>query len=125
MSHLNRVPLPELASFKLAITSPASVAMTGTIAVQDPGLVLGPCIRALHEAALADQLAELRIDVRGLTFVNSSAIRLLVDWSTWVASAKGRAYVLCFCTDRRITWQRTSFAVLQSLAGKCVAIESV
>jgi hypothetical protein len=125
MSHLSRVPTPELASFELAITPPDSVAMSGTIAVQDPGLILGPSIRALHEAALADQLAELRVDVRGLTFVNSSAIRLFVDWSTWVASAKGPAYLLRFCTDRRITWQRTSFAVLQSLAGKSVAIESV
>jgi hypothetical protein len=110
----------------LAITPPSSLAMSGTIAVQDPGLVLGPSIRALHEAALADQLRELRVDVRGLTFVNSSAIRLFVDWCTWVAAARGGAsYVLHFCTDRRITWQRTSFTVLQSLGGKSVAIESV
>lgn len=125
MSRLNQVRSPDLASLELTITPPSSVAMRGTIAIQDPGLVLGACIRGLHEAAMADKLQELKVDVRGLTFVNSSAIRLFVDWSTWVANAGASGYLLRFCTDRRVTWQRTSFAVLQSLGGKAIAIESV
>jgi hypothetical protein len=125
MKHLSQVCKPELASFQLAITPPNAVAMGGVIAIQDPALVLGGCIRALHEAALADKLRELAVDVRGLTFVNSSAIRLFVDWATWVAATNGNGYLLRFRTDRRITWQRTSFAVLQSLGGKSIAVEAV
>ena len=124
MSHLNQVEIPTLPTFELSVTTPSSLAMRGTIAIADPGLVLGGCIRSLHEAALADQLKELRVDVRQLTFVNSSAIRLFVDWSSWVGRAGDSGYLLRFCTDRRITWQRTSFAVLQSLGGKSIAVDS-
>jgi hypothetical protein len=124
MSHLSEVKLPTLPSFELAVTPPSSVVMRGTIAISDPGLALGACFRGLHEAALSDKLGELRVDVRQLTFVNSSAIRLFVDWSSWVAVAGGAGYLLRFCTDRRITWQRTSFAVLQSLGGKAIVLDA-
>ena len=124
MSNLSQIELPRLASFELAVTPPASVVMRGTIAIPDPGLVLGGCFRRLHEAALADALRELSVDVRQLTFVNSSAIRLFVDWSSWVAGAGPQGYLLRFRTDRRITWQRTSFAVLQSLGGKAIVLDS-
>lgn len=124
MSHLSRIDAPQLASFELSITPPNTVALRGTIAIVDPSLVLGGCFRAMHEAALADDLRELSVDVRQLTFVNSSAIRLFVDWSSWVAIAGPRGYLLRFKTDRRITWQRTSFAVLQSLGGKAIALDA-
>jgi hypothetical protein len=124
MSNLSRVDLPTLASFELVITPPNAVAMRGTIAIADPGLLLGGCFRRMHEAALADGLSELCVDVRQLTFVNSSAIRLFVDWSSWVAIARPAGYLLRFRTDKRITWQRTSFAVLQSLGGKAIALDA-
>jgi hypothetical protein len=123
MSKLSQIEIPNLPSFELVIAPPASVTMRGTIAIPDPGLVLGGCFRALHAAALEDGLAELQVDVRQLTFVNSSAIRLFVDWASWMSAAGGR-YKLRFCTDRRITWQRTSFAVLQSLGGKAISVEA-
>jgi len=124
MSNLAQVESPQLTSFELAIAPPSSVTMAGTIAIADPGLVLGGCFRRIHEAALADNLRELRVDVQKLTFVNSSAIRLFVDWSSWVAIAGVKGYLLRFRTDRRITWQRTSFAVLQSLGGKAIQVDS-
>ena len=124
MSQLSQIEIPILQSFQLSITPPNAVTMAGTIAIPDPGLVLGGAFRAMHEAALSDHLQELSVDVRGLTFVNSSAIRLFVDWSSWVGAARDRGYLLRFRTDRRITWQRTSFAVLQSLGGKAVAVAS-
>ena len=124
MSNISQIEPPILATFQLAIAPPASIAMGGTIAITDPGLVLGGCFRRIHEAAVADGLKELTVDVRQLTFVNSSAIRLFVDWSSWVAIAGSSGYLLRFRTDRRITWQRTSFAVLQSLGGKSIALTS-
>lgn len=124
MSQLSSVEIPQLQSLEVSIVPPSSVALRGTIAIADPGLVLGGCIRGLHQAALADKLQELLVDVRQLTFVNSSAIRLFVDWSSWVGATNGTGYRLRFRTDRRITWQRTSFAVLQSLGGKAIAVDS-
>ena len=69
-------------------------------------------------------LREVTVDVRKLTFVNSSAIRLFVDWATWVRDQEPDAYVIRFRTDRRITWQRTSFSVLQSLAPNAIVIDA-
>ena len=124
MSKLSQIEIPTLPSFELSISQPASVSMRGTIAIPDPGLALGGCFRAMHAAALGDGLPELRVDVRQLTFVNSSAIRLFVDWASWVSAAGSAGYMLRFTTDKRITWQRTSFAVLQSLGGKRISVEA-
>jgi len=41
-----------------------------------------------------------------------------------VAIARPSGYLLRFRTDKRITWQRTSFAVLQSLGGKSIALDA-
>ncbi|HVY30227.1 MAG TPA: hypothetical protein VHB79_26905 [Polyangiaceae bacterium] len=123
MTQISQIEPPQLTSFQLNVTAPNLIAMAGTIAISDPGLVLGGCFRQIHEAALADGVRELVVDVRQLTFVNSSAIRLFVDWSSWVAILGARGYLLRFRTDRRITWQRTSFAVLQSLGGKSIALD--
>jgi hypothetical protein len=59
------------------------------------------------------------VDVRELDFVNSSAIRLFVDWITWAESAK---YTLLFHTSADTSWQRISFSVLCSLAPNHVRV---
>ena len=125
MSHLSQIEIPTLASFALSITPPNAVTMSGTIAIPDPGLVLGGTIRALHEAALSDHLQELSVDVRGLTFVNSSAIRLFVDWATWVKNESTHRYKLRFLTSRHITWQKTSFTALKSLMDGILSFDGV
>ena len=61
----------------------------------------------------------------GLTFVNSSAIRLFVDWATWVRNERGQRYTLRFITSRSVTWQKTSFAALMSLMKEVLAIEQI
>jgi hypothetical protein len=124
MSTLKTISAPRVDGVDFTITGPAQLEVSGTITLQDPGLALGPFFRALHDAAVTDGLREVLVDVRKLTFVNSSAIRLFVDWVTWTRALGAGAYVLRFRTDRRITWQRTSFAVLRSLGGEVVAIEA-
>ncbi|HTA91562.1 MAG TPA: hypothetical protein VK745_18390 [Polyangiaceae bacterium] len=125
MSALAAVGLPRLDNFSAQITPPATVQFVGVIAIPDPGRVLSTFFAALHRSVTSDGLAEISVDVRHLTFVNSSAIRLFVDWATWVRNASpAESYVIRFRTDRRITWQRTSFSVLQSLAPKAIIIDS-
>jgi hypothetical protein len=124
MSRFHTVMLPHLESVDVTTQAPNEVTMRGTIAIADPGPALGGFLRALHEAALADELREVVADVRQLTFVNSSAIRLFVDWATWLSRHQGPRYMLRFRTDRRVTWQRTSFTVLQSMTGKAVIVDA-
>ena len=125
MTHFEQVAVPSLDTMQIEVVAPSTVKLSGTLAVAEPRRLVGPFLKAVHEAAQADKLKEVDIDVRELTFVNSSAIRLFVDWVEWIRDLQpDKAYRLRFHTDRRVTWQRTSFAVLESLAGKAIAVGS-
>jgi len=123
MSKFEQVPVPKAESVAIQVSAPNQVKLSGTITQKDPSADLAGFFKALHTAALADGLSEVRADVSGLTFVNSSAIRLFVDWATWVKNERGPRYTLRFITSRSITWQKTSFMALMSLAKDVLAIE--
>jgi hypothetical protein len=125
MSQFTSVQIPKAESVAIQVTAPNQVKLSGTITQKDPSSELAGFFKALHTAALADQLSEVRADVSGLTFVNSSAIRLFVDWATWVKNERGQRYTLRFVTSRNVTWQKTSFMALMSLAKEVLAIEQV
>jgi hypothetical protein len=125
MSQFSSVQVPKADTISIQLTAPNQVKLSGTITQKDPSNDLAGFFKALHTAALADKLAEVRADVSGLTFVNSSAIRLFVDWATWVKNERGQRYTLRFVTSRNVTWQKTSFMALMSLAKEVLAIEQV
>ena len=125
MTQLAKVAVPKHETLKLRIDPPKGVVMSGTLTSKDPSAELGPFLRAVHEATLADHLSELQVDVSALGFVNSSAIRLFVDWAGWIKSSRTGSYKLRFATARNITWQKTSFMALKSLAEDVVSIEQV
>ena len=102
-------------------TPGGGVKITGSITLADPVRQLQPYLTTVHEAALASGVAEVVVDLKGLTFVNSSAIRLFIDWVTWVLSSKG-AYKLVFVGDRGLTWQRSALNVFKSMGGASVDV---
>lgn len=123
MNQLAKVAPPRLDTLRVQVKPPATLVFSGTITSKDPSGDVGPFLRAVHEAVLIDKLAELRVDVSALSFVNSSAIRLFVDWTGWLKTDK--AYKLRFATNRHVTWQKTSFMALKSLADDVLSIEQV
>jgi hypothetical protein len=125
MSQFTSVIVPKAETVAIQLTAPNQVKLSGTITQKDPANDLAGFFKALHTAALADKLGEVRADVSGLTFVNSSAIRLFVDWATWVKNERGQRYTLLFVTSRNVTWQKTSFMALMSLAKEVLKIEQV
>ncbi|HYQ41327.1 MAG TPA: STAS domain-containing protein [Polyangiaceae bacterium] len=125
MSQFSGVQVPKTETIAIQVTAPNQVKLSGTITQKDPANDLAGFFKALHTAAVSDRLSEVRADVSGLTFVNSSAIRLFVDWATWVKNERGHRYTLRFVTSRNVTWQKTSFMALMSLAKEVLAIEHV
>jgi hypothetical protein len=123
MSHFTAVQVPKTDTVAIQVTAPNQLKLSGTITQKDPANELAGFFKALHTAALADKLTEVRADVSGLTFVNSSAIRLFVDWATWVKNERGSRYTLRFITSRNVTWQKTAFMALMSLTKEVLAIE--
>jgi hypothetical protein len=125
MTNLENVAPPKLDTVRVRITAPATLTFSGTITSKDPAADVGPFLRAVHEAALLDKTSELRVDVSALSFVNSSAIRLFVDWAGWIKGSKNGSYKLRFATNRHVTWQKTSFMALKSLAEDILSVEQV
>jgi hypothetical protein len=95
--------------------------LEGSITDEGTWRELGRHLRDLHAYVVARKLPALTVDVRGLAFVNSSAIRLFVDMAS---GAQGAGYKLVFDVDSSITWHRLSFSVLKSLAPHCVVLRT-
>jgi len=125
MSRLANVALPTLPGLEVAVTAPNTLVMKGAITMRDPAASLAGFTRAVHDSAVGDGVKELKVDLSELSFVNSSGIRLFVDWATWLKGAGTPPYILRFVTDRRITWQRTSFKVLTTMFGDVMKVAEV
>ena len=104
--------------------SGGALRIRGKLTARQPSPLIQPFLRRLHDAAVQLRLTSVSVDVTELTFVNSSAIRLFVDWTMW---AKGDGaepcYNLVFRTTGRITWQRLTIAALTALAPGVVRVE--
>lgn len=124
MSHLENLEVVKHDGLAIELAPPGTLALRGKITARDPGKDLGPFFRRVHEATKSDGLSELLVDVRELSFVNSSSIRLFVDWATWLKNESRPSYVLRFRTDRKVTWQRTSFVALTALAKEVVTVQA-
>ena len=113
---------PNVANVEVRVT-PEGIVMLGSITSKEPDRSLGIFFRSVHDAALQGGLKELSVDVRGLSFVNSSAIRLFIDWAIWVSQAQSAAYRLRFLRNPSVTWQRVSFPAIAQLAAAHVVLE--
>ncbi len=116
MSNFATLSAPVLDTATLQIEAPNRVRIGGTITMQEPSRVIGTFLRSIHDAAIVDGLQVVELDVTQLKFVNSSSIRLFLDWASWLKNATGSHYKLRIVTTRKFTWQRTSFVAITSLA---------
>jgi hypothetical protein len=110
----------------LSITPQASgdvlrVKMIGAVEMRDPGELLNPYWTGLDDAARARKLKRVKVDLRDVSFMNSSGILTLVRWITKAKTHDAAdAYTLVLQYDRNVTWQRTSIPTLAKLAPKTV-----
>jgi hypothetical protein len=123
MTNLETLKRPDLPTVKLEFTQANSLKVSGTITSKEPDKSLGAFFRTVHDAAVSSRLPEVRVDLRGLTFVNSSAIRMFIDWAMWLANEQDHRYRLRVVTSPQVTWQRVSFSTLAHLAGEHLIIE--
>jgi hypothetical protein len=103
----------------LELISDGELKCSGTVQTDAAQAEFSRHLEELHAHIVRKRLQVFTIDVRALTFVNSSAIRVFV---TGISRAKAASYKVAFKTDRAITWHRLSFSVLQSLAPDSVEI---
>ena len=100
-----------IGSVEAELITPHVLTLKGMLKDEVTQRLLGQHLRDLHAHLVATKTPTFIVDVRGLNFVNSSALRLFVD-----LARRADAYKLVFRIDTTITWHRLSFTVLQSLA---------
>jgi hypothetical protein len=92
------------------------VTLRGEIDQASPKAFLGPFFEEVHTGAEAEGLRVVTMDVRGLRFLNSSAVKELI---TWVLKrnrmAPGRKYVIEFLYDSSVLWQKVTMPTISHL----------
>jgi hypothetical protein len=106
-------------SVSAELIGPGQLRLSGSLTNDADRDSLATHLRGLHDHVVATQVPSLTVDVRGLSFVNSSAIRLFVDLGS---RAQASGYGLVFDIDSSVTWHRLSFSVLKTLAPATITI---
>ena len=92
------------------------VTLSGEIDQASPKTFLGPFFEGIHAAAEQENLREVKVDIRRLTFLNSSAVKELIAWVLKRNRLPpGKKYVLDFIYDSSILWQRVTLPTLSQL----------
>jgi hypothetical protein len=92
------------------------VTIRGDIDQASPKTFLAPFFEEIHVAAEKDSVHEVRVDIRGLNFLNSAAVKELIAWVLKRNRLPpGKKYVLEFVYDSSILWQRVTMPTLSQL----------
>ncbi|HJW94682.1 MAG TPA: hypothetical protein VJ901_13770 [Thermoanaerobaculia bacterium] len=97
--------------------------VSGAVEMRDPGELLNPFWTRIDQEARDRHLQAVEVDLRDLTFMNSSGILTLVRWITKLKVSN--AYRLVFQYDRNVTWQRSSIPTLAKLAPNVVVPQEI
>ena len=85
--------------------------------------VLGPFLLEVDKRLVALKAAEVTVDFRRLTFMNSSCFK---DFVVWLSNVRGRAvadrYRLRFLSNPKVRWQKASLSSLSCFAADLVEI---
>jgi hypothetical protein len=122
MSAIASLDVPKIEGLTVEV-KPGSLKLKGTITHHEPSRPLAGFFRALHVDTVQQRSPDFAVDVAELTFVNSSSIRLFIDWAVWIKGESSHRYLLKFRTSRSITWQQTAFQALASLMAEIVRVE--
>jgi ABC-type transporter Mla MlaB component len=109
-------------TLRLRLSDPSTLVMSGSVLDMDPGTLLMPHIRDVHERIVRQTVRTFNVDVRALSFVNSSGIRVFIDWLGLIQRSKA-AYTLRVIMDPGVTWQRLTFGALESVGRGLVVLD--
>jgi ABC-type transporter Mla MlaB component len=112
-------PTETIENLSLSLVPGKQLILAGTLTSDSAQTALRERFTELHADIEQRALRAFNVDLRRLEFVNSSSIRLFVDW---ISRAETAGYKLVFEIDPAITWHRLSFSVLQTLAPQWVEL---
>jgi hypothetical protein len=99
------------------------VTIRGDIDQANPKTFLAPFFDEIHTSAEQEGLHEVKVDIRSLHFLNSSAVKELIAWVLRRNRLPpGKKYVLEFIYDSSILWQRVTMPTLSQLDSDFVVL---
>jgi hypothetical protein len=123
---------PAMLSVRGVDFSASAVCEDGSIAAQVAGTadlgtkkVLDDYLADLHKMATSNRVAKVVMDVRDLSFMNSSCLKGFVTWICLVQAAPLESrYRIALRSSPQIHWQRRSLLALSCLAADLVTVLS-
>jgi anti-anti-sigma factor len=79
---------------------------------------LQPPLLKMHEAILARKVSRVRLDLRKVDYMNSSAIKALASWLLAAERAREGGYRIDMIFNPDSTWQHESLGALEAIAPK-------
>ncbi len=112
------LPLDKITDTKFSIeVSGNLVKFSGCIDLQEPEPIITPFFDKIHHQILKENLKEIKLDFKALTFLNSSGIKTITKWVMKIpALPLDKKYKMKLLYSEEITWQRTSLMILTYLA---------
>ncbi|MBN2195306.1 MAG: hypothetical protein JW751_20985 [Polyangiaceae bacterium] len=124
MPALDSLEVPDFGTLQVVPTGTASLELSGSISFKDPRAVLTPFLHRVHKVACNLPDRTLEVDISRLRYVNSSAIRVLLDWTKWILQEPAEhRYEILFRVDFANSWQNPTLSVMSALAPEVVRVK--
>ena len=126
---LARQPAAEQSINKKFSLQPSALILSGVAAglaflSKAPAFFLAPFFEEIHKAAEDEGLRKVRVDVQGLRFLNSSAVKELIAWVLKRnRMAPSRKYIIEFVYDSTVLWQRVTLPTLSHLDADFIVLD--
>lgn len=97
------------------------VSISGNIIQKNPEIFMFDFFDKLHEFMLENGNRNININIQNLKFLNSSGIKVIVDWIIKVkALPENKRYTICFICDSVSTWQETIISTLSIIDNRII-----
>ncbi|OHD05401.1 MAG: hypothetical protein A2086_13655 [Spirochaetes bacterium GWD1_27_9] len=90
-----------------------TIFINGNIDCQGPGKFMNPFFSDVHNDILKNSMKNVKLDIRKLTFLNSSGIKELVEWIMKLdILSDAQKYTITILTNPEFMWQESSISTL-------------
>jgi hypothetical protein len=99
-----------------------TVLIIGRLTHSEPDMFLWPFIQSMHKAILKNQIKNISIDLRQLSFINSASLAEFVRWINLLETVGDEErYTIQFICNANQRWQEASISSLVYLNPQCVS----
>jgi len=98
----------------------------GTIEDKNPSPYLTPFFNDVHNKMIESFSKYVELDVRDLTFLNSSGIRCFIQWVTQIPKTLiDKRYHLKIKISKSLLWQESSFNLFKTIEPNFISVDKI